>query len=164
MESYYFIDTDIMTNITVESINASSSVKDSADLLDKVIQHDDWCCKEKDAINENIRSIKTNALLICDAFEAFSTAVRNTAQRYVDMVNEEQKDILDINQAIGNLYASELNLITPSITSGVSTSSYIDSNCTLSGSAMDCNTVYNMNSPIQLVGFKDIAQAVEIER
>ena len=164
MENYYDIDTDTLTSIATEAINASTAVKECADLLNTLLQHEDWCCKEKDAINDSILQIKTDSINASETFEEFSTAVKNTAQRYVDMVNEEQKDILDINQSIGNLYASELGTVTPSVTSGASTNAYIDSTCTLPGSAADCNTVYNLNSSIQIVDYKDISQVVSFER
>ena len=164
METYFDINTDTLTNIATEAVSASSAVKDCADMLNSLLLHDDWVCKEKEVINNNITQIKTDSIQLSEAFESFSSAVKNTAQHYVDMVNDEQKDILDINQALAALYASDLSSVDPVITTGASTASFIDSACTIPGSAVDCNTIFNLNNSIQVVNYNDIAQAVDFER
>ena len=160
MENEFIIDIDTMNDIALNARNALAAVNDCTDLLGSVVTHDDWTCKERDAINECIIDIRSNAISIRDAFEEFSSAVTHTADRYIEMVNSEQNEILEINQALGDLYALTCCGVVPTIMSGSTTSSIVSGINNVQTTAFDCNAIYNLNSQIQLTDFAEVSQMV----
>ena len=73
------IDTSIMRNLVIASTNANNAITDAMEVLNRISTHNDWACKEKDAINEytntnknRIRQLQENSSSFLNASNMYS--------------------------------------------------------------------------------------------
>ena len=161
MEDVFVIDIDNLYQIADLSNNAEIAINEVSERINELLSHEDWHCKEKDIIDEDISRIKKTSVLIQETFTNFAVAVRTTANRYIEMVNEEKRDLLEIDQQIGKLMA----LLNGSVDIGVnvSGSNVVDIAASINtnwNGPFESNAIYNINQPIQVVAFSDVFEGI----
>ena len=163
MEDYFDVDIDVLLEIADLSQKAESEISESASVLKTLISHADWNCKEKDLIDNDISKIKKVSDQLSMAFSDYASAVRQISSRYIDFINEEKEEMLEIEARVGEFYALLSTGVVPTVNSGNYTSQSISSIDNISANAYDSNVMTNLNKGIQLVDFQNLANGFTIE-
>lgn len=97
------IDTSIMRNLVVAATTANNAITDAMEVLNQISTHNDWACKEKDAINEytntnknRIRQLQENSSSFLNAITGASTEFEATETSIVDMFSSVESIISNV--------------------------------------------------------------------
>ena len=163
MEDYFDVDVDALLEIADLSQKAESAIIECASVLKSLLSHEDWHCKEKELIDNDILKIKKVSDQLSIAFSDYASAVRQISSRYIDFINEEKEDMLEIEARIGEFYSLLSTGVVTTVNSGNYTSQSISSIDNIYANAYDSNVMTNMNNGIQLVDFQNLANGFTIE-
>ena len=104
------IDTSIMRNLVTASVTANNAITDAMEVLNRISTHNDWACKEKDAINEYTNTNKNRIHQLQENSSAFLTAIAGAASEF----EETETSISDMFSSVESMLSNIL-----SITAGV---------------------------------------------
>lgn len=97
------IDTSIMRNLVTASSTANNAITDAMEVLNRISTHNDWACKEKDAINEytntnknRIRQLQENSSSFLNAITGAATEFEETETSISDMFSSVESMISNI--------------------------------------------------------------------
>ncbi len=86
------IDTGIMRELVGATTTANNAITDAMEVLNRISTHNDWACKEKDAINEytntnknKIKQLQENSSAFLSAITAATTEFETTETSIADM-------------------------------------------------------------------------------
>ena len=151
----------MIISVDTELMNAMAAAVNSADLelescgavLARVVEHDDWNCPERDAINEAIRTLKQRMKTLMEGMEQFAHGVRQIAQQFNAIEQEIPAGFQSLDIMLGRLSA---------VTAGTAASNTVASGVTGSISAavhpaakLESYAAGNLNEDIRVCRFSD---------
>lgn len=117
------IDTAIMRELVTVSTTANNAITDAMDVLNRISAHNDWACKEKDAINEytianknRIRQLQENSSSFLSAITGAAAEFEQTETSISDMFSSVESmlsNILSISVAATGIIGGPLQHGTP---------------------------------------------------
>lgn len=154
MSLVYNVDIDVLLRICIEANTSKVITMDCETNLSRLVEHDDWMCKERVQINESIQGIKNSVSNICMAIEAFSNAVNDNANKYIELLNIEANAAMSIEQDLQSQYAESCATTNFELSSGTHFNSLVN-NIDYSGiESIPSAAIYNMDQPICMVDFE----------
>ena len=94
------INTELLQEMSAIATRASQAAVDASSILEGVVSHDDWYCKEKLSIDSGVKAVKSNALRIKEGVEAVSSYVVATAAYLVEMIQQEERELSGIDSEL----------------------------------------------------------------
>ena len=76
------IDTDLMHSMSGYADCVNEEIDTCMTYLSKVVEHNDWNCKERDAINDSITEVKMESRRLKEKVEEFANIIRQIADRF----------------------------------------------------------------------------------
>lgn len=98
--AYLDIDTDVLRSSVATAEQANASISEALSLLNQVVIHNDWQCKERYQINENTLANCQTAQEIQNHASSFYQAVKQVSEQFDEA---EQNNIGRVNQVDGLL-------------------------------------------------------------
>ena len=98
--AYLDIDTDVLRSSVATAEQANASISEALSLLNQVVIHNDWQCKERYQINENTLANRQTAQEIQNLASSFYQAVKQVSEQFDEA---EQNNIGRVNQVDGLL-------------------------------------------------------------
>lgn len=95
---YIDIDTGILRSSVATAEQANASISEALSLLNQVVIHNDWQCKERYQINENTLANRQTAQEIQNHASSFYHAVKQASEEFDEV---EQNNIRRVNQVDG---------------------------------------------------------------
>ena len=161
MNTVYKINVDVLFQICSKANAAKDITADCESILENLIQHEEWTCKERNQINELIQHTKDNVVTISRAIEAFAGAINQNANEYIDFINENANEAMDINQEISALYGQMCTGANYSINSSVHINETI-SRFDYSGlDRVSSQMIRSMNTPISILNYSGLISSEE---
>ncbi len=84
------LDTDALRSAVSAAKRASDSITEAMELLNKIVVHHDWICKERETINSYTLKNREQIGTLNENASAYYNAVNNAAARFEE---EEQRQI-----------------------------------------------------------------------
>ena len=84
------INVDELRSISSLAVNASEKMRECNGVIETIVSKHDWKCPERVAIDESLENIKSNALVLSEAFVDFSLEMTQAANDYTDFINEQK--------------------------------------------------------------------------
>ena len=100
------IDTSTMQQLVQAASTANSAIDQAMEILNRISSHNDWACKEKDAINDYTTNNKKRARQLHENAQSFFNAVKCVS---VDFETAET-DISDMFSSVESLLAGVLQV------------------------------------------------------
>lgn len=107
------IDTTVMRDLVAVTKSANEAISNATDLLDRISTHNDWACKEKNAINDYTITNRKQIHTIQEDFAAFLNAISAATAE----IEDSENSIADMFSSVESLLANILS-IAPTIISG----------------------------------------------
>ena len=150
------IDTEILNQIAALTIEANTEIEDGSSRLNKVVEHDDWNCKERDQINDNILYIKSAQAKLSQSIIEYSNAMNRIAVAFSEAENALPNEFQHIDVMIG----SALSLTGSSNGGGTITSAAVSSiaDSTVINSNVQSYEMANLNNEISICDFESFIQ------
>lgn len=99
------IDTDLMQAMAAGVASAQLEMESSTAALARVVEHDDWCCQERDRINEAIRELRQQVRRLAEDIEQFAEAIRGAANDFAEVERSIPSLFQELDVAMGRLGA-----------------------------------------------------------
>lgn len=146
------IDTELLNQIASLALAANTEIEDGSARLKMVVEHNDWNCKERDQINENILGIKTAQSKLTELIVEYSNAMNRIASTFSDAENSLPNEFQHIDVMIG----SALSLTGSSSGGGEVTTAAISSiaDSTVINSNVQSYEMANLNNEISICDFE----------
>ncbi len=151
------VDTEKMLTISNLANQINAELEACANILMPVVEHNDWNCKERYAINDAINAIKSNSNILFDGIGDFAKSI----VKVTDMFNEFEASIPNkyqhLDAVLGSMFAIETPVTTSPSTSGITTDvvGTISQNIHTIG-GLENNALGNLTNEIQLCKFEDV--------
>lgn len=145
------VDIDTLRQIAISTLHAKSSIEDAIKASNFVLQHNEWNCKERDLIDENIIAIQKSNLAINESMILFSKKVNEIAEKFNEFDDMIMSQFSEFDASIGSLCEIEPASITR-------VQSSVAQECT---AKIETNSYWeryhstNIMQPISIVSFKD---------
>lgn len=97
------VDTDALICLAKEMQTANAQITDAVQQLNQTTTHDDWGCKERLTINQNILTYKKSAHFLQESSEAFTRAVTQAANAFAETEREIAADAGANDAFIGSI-------------------------------------------------------------
>lgn len=101
-----YVDTDAMLELASVMRSANEQITEAVQLLNRTVEHNDWGCRERVAINENTVRNKQNARVLQEASASFSNAVSYAANEFVIAERSISDLVSGIDEAVGNVISA----------------------------------------------------------
>ena len=105
------IDTAIMRDLVAASSIANNAITDAMEVLNRISTHNDWECKEKDAINEYTNTNKNRIRQLQENSYAFLNAITDATSEF----EETEISILDMFSSVESIISSILSITGASV-------------------------------------------------
>lgn len=99
----FILNVERLEEMSAVIMNASQTIVDSALVLNSILSHDDWYCKEKSSIDERILAVKNNASALKQSMEEFSSYLISVATSFRSMMQEEEKELALIDSELASI-------------------------------------------------------------
>lgn len=126
------------------------------DMVERVVSHDDWNCKERDSIKETIAQAKKLLKCISENADTFSACLLQSAQRFLETKSMLLSNIRRIDGSISNALAVEadsnlgcVNSQFNGIVKGMTEEVYLEN-------PMENYIVEGYDKPIRICSYTDI--------
>lgn len=100
------IDTSIMRNLVTASSTANNAITDAMEVLNRISTHNDWACKEKDAINEYTNTNKNRIRQLQENSSSFLNAITEAATEF----EETETSISDMFSSVESMISNILSI------------------------------------------------------
>lgn len=100
------IDTAIMRNLVTATSTANNAITDAMEVLNRISTHNDWACKEKDAINEYTNTNKNRIHQLQENSSAFLSAITGAATEF----EETETSISDMFSSVESMISNILSI------------------------------------------------------
>ena len=114
------INTDLLRSSVATAKIANDALTEAADILNRIIVHDDWGCPERTQINNNTLENKALVNSIQSKSSSFYHAIENSSQRFDEIETSNVQRTSSIDDVVGRI----LNVV-PGITGAASVGSNI---------------------------------------
>ena len=170
MSNVFKIDTDSLDAIANCLSNAKLNLDSCVSSLDSVTTHDDWTCKERNQINEQLYDLKKKCHSFAYEFDNNSLRIKQESEFYSLMVKDEIKSGLDVDSKISELLSmisgTGIDISSQTIVTETKIKSIIDK---IKDEQLDCwaelprfqrNILYNVDHPISMIDYKLVYEGV----
>ncbi|MBO5869588.1 MAG: hypothetical protein J6Q89_02445 [Clostridia bacterium] len=99
------IDTTIMRDLVTASTTANNAITDAMEVLSRITAHNDWACKEKDAINEYTYTNKTKICQLQEHSRSFLTAISGAAAEFDGAETSISDMFSSVESLISNIFS-----------------------------------------------------------
>lgn len=99
------VDTDLMQAMASSAASARLELEDCAGAMARIVEHQDWCCAERDTINQYIAELRRQVQKFAEDMEQFSGALRGAANDFSAMEQSIPAMFQEINVMLGRLGA-----------------------------------------------------------
>ena len=110
------IDTDILESLVGAMTAANDAISEAVDVLNRITIHNDWGCKEKDAINDYTTTNKAKINTLSQQSQSLLNAISSAANDFITT----ESSISDLFQSVESII-SNIFSITPAIINGLIT-------------------------------------------
>lgn len=140
------VNPQVVTGIAQTIANACSEVEEAVKILTSITEHNNWNCKERDAINDYTRSNSQEILKISEKSGNFANVMKMVAENFT----ADEKNLSEMFTSVESIIASMLSI--QPIGSGTTTSNIPEGVMPIgkSGGPGDCN----FSSVIDLASLK----------
>lgn len=108
------IDTSIMRDLVTASTTANNAITDAMEVLNRIAAHNDWACKEKEAINDYTNTNKNRIRQLQENSSSFLNAITGAATEF----EETETSISDMFSSVESMISNILS-ITAAVAGGV---------------------------------------------
>ena len=139
------IDTDVLKQLSVNAKSATDELITAGQILNQITTHNDWGCRERYTINEQILTIRKNMLRIGE----YSNSFTNIITQVTDDFLIEEKKVAEMFEELESMIAGILSIVSPIAT------------VTPDFSDIFIDTKVNekiKKAAIQVIGFEDIVE------
>lgn len=147
------VDTELMNEMATLASNANSELDICIAILTAITSHNDWNCKERDAINDNIATVKKNAGMLKENMDIFASSVRQIADQFRTfegtMLQQFQGAESSFGQTISSFLNGDISLNQNAGFVSQQTAEYISSEL-LTQDRLENYAVGNMLEPLQV--------------
>lgn len=157
------VDTLLMQQMASCSLRAQKYLKQASETANAITIHDDWNCKERDLINDNVMKIQKHDGIICENMIVFSTKVNELASRFEEFDKLLSSKFSTFDSSIGDMYnAGNATTYADAQLYSVNEAD-LKQALTFSGtnSYWDQYHVSNLTKPISVVNFGDSMNVLE---
>lgn len=99
------VDTDLMGAMAASISGAQLEMESCAAAMGRVVEHGDWCCQERDMINEAIRALREQVRRLGEDMEQFAGAIRGAANDFGEMERSIPAIFQELDVMVGRLAA-----------------------------------------------------------
>lgn len=107
------LDTDILRDTVTAAEQANSDITEAMNLLNQIVVHDDWICKEREIIKNYTLSNRQKVQELQSNADSFYKAVKQSSERFEEM---EQTILQRVNQVDDLL--SKIHNVVPTLGAG----------------------------------------------
>lgn len=100
------MDTEQMRNLVAAASAANGAISEAVEALNRISTHDDWACKEKDAINQYTNTNKNRVRQLQENSSAFLAALTGAATGF----EETEHSIADLFSSVESLLSNLLSI------------------------------------------------------
>lgn len=111
--AYLDIDTDTFRSLVTTAKQTNDAISEALSLLNQVVIHNDWQCRERDQINKNTEENRSRAQTIQEYTSRFYDAIEKASAKFDET---EQNNITKMNQVDSLL--GEILSVVPGISAG----------------------------------------------
>lgn len=146
------IDTELLNQMAALALSANAEIEEGSTRLNMVVEHNDWNCKERDQINDNIMHIKSAQAKLSQSITDYSNAMNRIAATFSEAENALPNEFQHIDVMIG----SALSLTGSSNGGGAITSAAVSSiaDSTVINSNVQSYEMANLNNEISICDFE----------
>lgn len=158
------IDTAIMRNLVTAASTANNAITDAVEVLNRISAHNDWACKEKDAINDytntnknRIRQLQENAGSFLNAINGAATEFEEAETSISDMFSSVESilsNVLSISVGVDGNFLKQ-NKVFP-IYSNIFKDILSDHSLQKNYNPLEAYIAQNITEPIAMCNFADI--------
>ena len=147
------IDTEVMNRMAVLANSANEEIERNSALMAAIIEHSDWCCAERNIINENISKVKFETKKIQELINDFAGIVSSVAKQFDD----EEKAIPGKYEYLDVLFGKTYTSTVSEDSNSALITEYITPQKSFDfASSLESYEYANITEPIQMVKFKDV--------
>lgn len=99
------VDTDLMRAMAAGISSAQLEMESCAAAMARVVEHGDWCCQERDMINEAIRALREQVRRLGEDMEQFAGAIQGAANDFGEMERSIPAMFQELDVMVGRLAA-----------------------------------------------------------
>lgn len=99
------VDTDLMGAMAASVAGAQLEMESCVAAMGRVVEHDDWCCQERDMINQAIQELRQQVRRLGEDMEQFAGAIRDSANDFSEMERSIPAIFQELDVMVGRLAA-----------------------------------------------------------
>lgn len=99
------VDTDLMGAMAASIAGAQLEMESCVAAMGRVVEHGDWCCQERDMINEAIHALREQVRRLGEDMEQFAGAIRGAANDFSEMERSIPAIFQELDVMVGRLAA-----------------------------------------------------------
>lgn len=152
------IDTEKIRTATALIQNANTEIDACSSVLARIVEHDDWNCKERDVINESIAEVKKYAGELRETMDTFSALMTRAAGSFDQLDALIPKKFAGMEAVLGDVFFTPTpRTITNVIKGGMceTASAKISEDIYVDG-GIENITLETLDKPIQMCSFSDV--------
>ncbi len=147
------IDTEVMNKMAVLANSANEEMERNSALMAAIVEHSDWCCAERNIINENISKVKFETRKLQELISDFAGTVSSVAKQFDD----EEKAIPGKYEYLDVLFGKTYTSTVSEDRDSAVMTEYVTQEKTFDfASTLESYEYANVTEPIQMVKFKDV--------
>lgn len=157
------VDTLLMQQMASGSLRAQEYLNQAADAANAITIHDDWNCKERDIINDNVLNIKKFDNKICENMNYFAEKVNELATQFEEFDRLLSSQFSSFDSSVGDMYQIGHSVGGNAAMYHAFSENDIEQAMTDAGSNTywDQYHISNIAKPISVVSFADSAAILE---
>ncbi len=98
----FMIDPELLIKMSEISRGTVGTISSGVSLTNRLVEHNDWNCKERYTIQEHIRQIKTRMRGLEEQITSFSDNLTKASNQYVELEKKWILSMGSVDSAIGN--------------------------------------------------------------
>lgn len=152
------IDTEKIRTAAALIQNANTEIDTCSSVLVRVVEHDDWNCKERDVINESIAEVKKYAGELRETMDTFSTLMTRVAASFDELDALIPKQFAGMEAVLGDVFSTPTPYTAANATIGgmsetacakIAEDIYVDG-------GIENIALETLDKPIQMCSFSDV--------
>lgn len=152
------IDTEKINTIASLAQNINLEIDETVSALLPVVEHNDWNCVERDAINESILEVKKNVCCLQEYIESLASAMKQVASLFDAFEASVPSKYQYIDSLLGSVFSVPCYLQSTNVVPGGVTADITDAmakGVRVNG-GLENNALGNLTNPLQVCNFADV--------
>lgn len=112
------VDTDLLRQAVQIASQANDAITNAMNIINRVTEHNDWICSERDTINEYARKNRQDIGILQNKASNFYTAIKTSSEKF----DAKEKDLVNKSNKMDDIISKAIVKVTP-ISSTTSTTS-----------------------------------------